>query len=314
MNPDGRQGAKNYLLAVLAFSLASLVVLFLILVFQDRLPFNRDLPGMGWAMALNTAVSFVTNTNWQSYAGESTLGFTAQMSGLAVQNFVSAAVGIAVAAALIRALMARSSDDVGNFWVDLVRINLRLLLPLSIIAAVVLMAGGVVQSFADVSSVGVAGQAQTVPGGPVAGQEAIKLLGTNGGGFFNANSAHPYENPTPWTNLFETFLLLVIPFSLTRTFATMTGNRRQGRGPARRDGAALGGIGGGDGLGRGRPLRTVGAGGRCRHGGQGDPVRRLGLGDLRRQHHRDLDRRGQRLARLDDPDGRRGAHDQHDAR
>ena len=145
-----------------------------------------------------------------------------------MQNFVSAAVGIAVAAALIRALMARSSDDVGNFWVDLVRINLRLLLPLSIIAAVVLMAGGVVQSFADVSSVGVAGQAQTVPGGPVAGQEAIKLLGTNGGGFFNANSAHPYENPTPWTNLFETFLLLVIPFSLTRTFATMTGNRRQG--------------------------------------------------------------------------------------
>ena len=228
VNPDGRQGAKNYLLAVLAFSLASLAVLFLILVFQDRLPFDRDLPGIGWAMALNTAVSFVTNTNWQSYAGESTLGFTAQMSGLAVQNFVSAAVGIAVAAALIRALMARSSDDVGNFWVDLMRINLRLLLPLSIIAAVVLMAGGVVQGFADVSSVGVAGQAQTVPGGPVAGQEAIKLLGTNGGGFFNANSAHPYENPTPWTNLFETFLLLVIPFSLTRTFATMTGNRRQG--------------------------------------------------------------------------------------
>ena len=229
VNPDSAQSARSYLLAVLAFSLASVVLLFLLLVFQDRLPLSRELPGMDWSMALNTAVSFVTNTNWQSYAGESTLGYLAQMSGLAVQNFVSAAVGIAVAAALIRALMARRTDDVGNFWVDLIRINLRLLLPLSLLAAVVLMAGGVVQNLADVSSVGVAGQVQTLPGGPVAGQEAIKLLGTNGGGFFNANSAHPYENPTPWTNLFETFLLLVIPFSLTRTFATMTGHRRQGR-------------------------------------------------------------------------------------
>ena len=191
VNPDGHQSAKNYLLAVSAFSLASLVVLFLILVYQDRLPFSRDLPGMGWAMAINTAVSFVTNTNWQSHAGESTLGYTAQMSGLAVQNFVSAAVGIAVAAALIRALMARRTDDVGNFWVDLMRINLRLLLPLSLLAAVVLMAGGVVQNFADASSVVLAGQAQTLPGGPVAGQEAIKLLGTNGGGFLTPTPPTP---------------------------------------------------------------------------------------------------------------------------
>ena len=180
-------------------------------------------------MALNTAVSFVTNTNWQSYGGESTLGYTAQMSGLAVQNFVSAAVGIAVAAALIRAFLAHRTDQVGNFWVDLVRINFRLLLPISVVGAVLLMATGVIQNFgSDLVVTTIGGGQQTVPGGPVASQEVIKLLGTNGGGFFNANSAHPFENPNGVSNLLEIFLLLVIPVSLTRTLGTMLANRRQG--------------------------------------------------------------------------------------
>ena len=229
VNPDGTQSARSYLLAVLAFSAVSILVLFLILLGQGWLPFSRGLPGMPWEMAMNTAISFVTNTNWQSYAGESTLGYTAQMAGLAVQNFASAAVGIAVAAALVRAFLARRVDEVGNFWVDMVRVNLRLLLPIALIGAVLLLASGVVQNFApDLTVPTLGGQAQTIPGGPVASQEVIKDLGTNGGGFFNANSAHPYENPGPLSNLLEVFLLLVIPVALTRTLGTMLGNRKQG--------------------------------------------------------------------------------------
>ncbi|MBW8872483.1 MAG: potassium-transporting ATPase subunit KdpA, partial [Leifsonia sp.] len=187
------------------------------------------LPAVPEGTAFNTAVSFVTNTNWQSYSPEVTLGYSVQALGLVVQNFVSAAVGIAVAIALVRGFAARSTGTIGNFWVDLLRATVRILLPLSLVAAVVLIAGGVIQNlngFQDVHTL--AGATQSLPGGPVASQEAIKLLGTNGGGFFNVNSAHPFENPTAWTNLVEVLLMLLIPFSLPRTFGTMVGDRRQG--------------------------------------------------------------------------------------
>jgi K+-transporting ATPase ATPase A chain len=230
VDPDGRQSARSYAVAVLAFSAVSVVALVAILMGQSALPFDRGLPGMGFAMALNTAVSFVTNTNWQSYAGESTLGHTAQMTGLAVQNFVSAAVGIAVAAALIRGFVASRTGELGNFWVDLTRVVLRVLLPISVVGALLLVAGGVIQNFApDTVVTTVTGGSQTLPGGPVASQEVIKQLGTHGGGFFNANSAHPFENPNPLTNLFLVFLMLVIPVALTRTLGTMLGDQRQGR-------------------------------------------------------------------------------------
>ena len=229
VDPDGQQNARSYALAVLAFSLVSILVLVAILMGQAQLPFNRGLAGMGPSMAINTAVSFVTNTNWQSYAGESTLGYTAQAVGLTVQNFSSAAVGIAVAAALLRGFAARNSAELGNFWVDLIRIVLRLLLPLSIVVAVLLLACGVIQNLdPDRVITTIAGGSQTLPGGPVASQEAIKVVGTNGGGFFNANSAHPYENPTPVANLIEIASLLLIPVALTRTAGTMLGSRRQG--------------------------------------------------------------------------------------
>ena len=189
---------------------------------------DRDLPGVPFWMSFNTAVSFVTNTNWQSYAGESTLGFTAQMAGLAVQNFLSAAVGIAVAVALIRGFVRSRSGALGNFWVDLTRGTIRILLPMAFVAALLLVAGGVVQSFTDSTMSTLAGHSQVLTGGPVASQEAIKELGNNGGGFFNANSAHPFENPTAFTNFLEIFLILVLPVALTRTLGTMLGNRRQG--------------------------------------------------------------------------------------
>ncbi len=228
VDPDAAQSSRAYILSVLGFSLVSIVALFAILVGQQALPLDRDLPGMPWDMAANTAVSFVTNTNWQSYAGESTLGFAAQMGGLAVQNFLSAAVGIAVAVALIRGFLRTRQDDLGNFWVDLVRATLRILLPVAFVGAILLVSQGVIQNFADHTVNAVAGGTQTIPGGPVASQEAIKELGTNGGGFFNANSAHPFENPSPLSNLLQIFLILLIPVSLTRTLGTMLGARRQG--------------------------------------------------------------------------------------
>ncbi len=229
VNPDGQQNARSYALAVLAFSLVSIVVLVAILMGQAYLPFSRGLAGMGPTMAINTAVSFVTNTNWQSYAGESTLGYTAQAAGLTVQNFASAAVGIAVAGALLRGFAARRSGELGNFWVDLIRIVIRVLLPLSLLVAVLLLACGVIQNLSPDRLIStVAGGSQTLPGGPVASQEAIKELGTNGGGFFNANSAHPFENPNPVSNLIEIASLLLIPVALTRTAGTMLGSRRQG--------------------------------------------------------------------------------------
>jgi K+-transporting ATPase ATPase A chain len=228
VDPEAQQSARSYTLSVLGFSTVGIVLLLGILVGQSLLPFDRGMPGMSWQMALNTSVSFVTNTNWQSYGGESTLGFAAQAAGLAVQNFASAAVGLAVAVALIRAFVRTRSNELGNFWVDLVRGTLRILLPIAFVGAILLISQGVVQSLADHTVQTVAGGTQVVPGGPAASQEAIKVLGTNGGGFFNANSAHPLSNPTPLSNLLQLFLILVIPVSLTRTLGTMIGQRRQG--------------------------------------------------------------------------------------
>ncbi|MBI1379331.1 MAG: potassium-transporting ATPase subunit KdpA [Frankiales bacterium] len=228
--PDADQRWPVYLRSVLALSLVSIVVLYGILRLQTWLPYSLGREGMPALQSLNTAVSFVTNTNWQSYSGEQALGYTAQAAGLAVQNFVSAAVGIAVAAAMVRGFTRTRTDRVGNFWVDLTRILMRILLPLATLAAVVLLVSGVIQNLSgDTVVTTLSGGTQVLPGGPVASQEAIKELGTNGGGIFNANSAHPFENPTGFTNLFEIFLLLVIPFSLTRTFGTLVGDMRQGR-------------------------------------------------------------------------------------
>jgi len=230
VDPDAQQRWPVYLRAVLAFSIVSVVVLYAILRLQAVLPYSLSREGMPSLQALNTAVSFVTNTNWQSYSGEASLGYTAQMAGLAVQNFLSAAVGIAVAVALVRGLARRHTDRVGNFWVDLTRITVRVLLPLAVVFGIVLLVNGVVQNFnGDTTVTTLGGAAQTIPGGPVASQEAIKELGTNGGGFYNANSAHPFENPNGVTNLVEIFLLLAIPFSMPRMFGRMVGDLRQGR-------------------------------------------------------------------------------------
>jgi len=221
-----------YARSVLAFSSISILFLFVLQLVQGKLPLHlhdpatKMTPGLAW----NTAISFVTNTNWQAYSGESTQGHLAQMAGLAVQNFVSAAVGMAVAVALVRGFARRRTGDLGNFWVDLVRGTLRILLPIAIIGAILLVAGGAIQNFHlhDQVVTTLGGTQQTITGGPVASQEVIKELGTNGGGFYNANSAHPFENPTPWTNWLEIFLLLVISFSLPRTFGRMVGSKKQG--------------------------------------------------------------------------------------
>ncbi|WP_420124602.1 potassium-transporting ATPase subunit KdpA [Nakamurella sp.] len=225
----GEQTWGVYARSVLAFSAVSVLLLYALQRLQDRLFLSLGLPAVAPDQAWNTAVSFVTNTNWQSYSGETTMGYLVQAAGLAVQNFVSAAVGIAVAAALVRGFARRSTDRLGNFWVDLVRIVLRVLLPVALVGAVALIAGGVVQNLsAGTDLTTLAGSNQHLTGGLVASQESIKELGTNGGGFYNANSAHPFENPTGWTNWLEVFLLLVIPFALPRTFGRMVGDDRQG--------------------------------------------------------------------------------------
>jgi K+-transporting ATPase ATPase A chain len=229
VNSASYQSWRSYLMGVLSFSVVSVLLVYLLQRTQAVLPHSLGLPAVPEGLAFNTAVSFVTNTNWQSYSPEVTLGYTVQMAGLAVQNFVSAAVGLAVAVAFVRGLATRRSATLGNFWVDLTRGLLRILLPGAVIAALVLLAGGVIQNFAGFTTVTtLTGAEQTLPGGPVASQEAIKMLGTNGGGFFNANSAHPFENPSPWTSVFQVILMLAIPFSLPRTFGTMVGQRRQG--------------------------------------------------------------------------------------
>ncbi|WGW13397.1 potassium-transporting ATPase subunit KdpA [Saxibacter everestensis] len=226
---ESEQSWRSYLRGVLAFSVTGLLVLYLLQRAQPLLPYALGLPSVPEGLAFNTAASFVANTNWQSYSPEQTMGYTVQLVGLTVQNFVSAAVGIAVAMTLVRGFAYRRKGVVGNFWVDLTRGTLRLLLPLAVIGAVVLIAGGVIQNFNGFTTLDtVSGGTQSVPGGPVASQEVIKLLGTNGGGFFNANSSHPFENPTAWINLFEVVLMLAIPFSLPRTFGTIVGDKRQG--------------------------------------------------------------------------------------
>ncbi|GAB3066944.1 potassium-transporting ATPase subunit KdpA [Micromonospora schwarzwaldensis] len=229
VDPAAEQTWGVYARAVLAFSAVSVLFLYALQRLQNHLwlslGFDPVVPHGAW----NTAVSFVTNTNWQWYSGESTMGHLVQMAGLAVQNFVSAAVGIAVAVALVRGFARSRTGELGNFWVDLTRITLRILLPIAVLGALVLMLGGVVQNLSggtDVTTL--TGGVQTITGGPVAGQEVIKELGTNGGGFYNANSAHPFENPTAWTNWLEIFLILVIPFSLPRVFGRMVGQNRQG--------------------------------------------------------------------------------------
>jgi len=231
-NPKAQQPWFAYARSVLAFSAVSVLFLFFFELLQDKLPLHLHNPAtpMTPALAWNTAVSFVTNTNWQAYAGESTQGHLVQMAGLAVQNFVSAAVGMAVAIALVRGFARTKTIEIGNFWVDLVRGTVRILLPLAFIGAIVLIAGGVIQNFHlhDQVVTTLNGVQQTITGGPVASQEAIKELGTNGGGFYNANSAHPFENPTAWTNWVEIFLLTVISFSLPRTFGRMVDSKRQG--------------------------------------------------------------------------------------
>jgi potassium-transporting ATPase potassium-binding subunit len=223
IDPEHGQDWKAYARSVILFSLAGWLVLFLILRTQTLHPFNPEHFHSGtWDLSFNTASSFVTNTNWQFYAGETTLSYFSQMAGLTVQNFVSAATGIAVAIALIRGIVARRSatPTLGNFWQDLVRACFYVLLPISIVGAVLLVSQGVLQTLGGT----VAGLA----GGPVASQEAIKELGTNGGGFFNVNSAYPFENPTGLSNLIELFLILCIPASLTFTYGRMVGSRRQG--------------------------------------------------------------------------------------
>jgi K+-transporting ATPase ATPase A chain len=230
VQPDREQAWQPYARAVIAFSIVSIALLYLLQRVQGLLPLNPD--GRGAVppyLALNTAVSFVTNTNWQNYLGEQTMSHLTQMAGLAVQNFASAAVGLAIAVALVRGIARRRSQTIGNFWADLVRGVLYVLLPLSLLLALVLLGRGVVQNFNGFHQVStLSGQAQQIPGGPVASQEAIKELGTNGGGFYNANSAHPFENPDGLTSFLEMFALLVIPGALTATYGRMVGSRRQG--------------------------------------------------------------------------------------
>ncbi|CAK6488178.1 Potassium-transporting ATPase potassium-binding subunit [Pantoea sp. Nvir] len=220
----------QYLLAILLFNLLGFVVLMAILLLQDRLPLNpQQLPALSWHLALNTAVSFVTNTNWQSYSGESTLSYFSQMVGLTVQNFVSAATGIAVAFALIRGFASRATDTLGNAWRDLTRITLYLLLPISLLMALLFVSQGSVQNFLpyhDITTL--EGAKQTLAMGPVASQEAIKMLGTNGGGFFNANSAHPFENPNALTNFVQMLAIFLIPAALCFAFGYAVRDRRQG--------------------------------------------------------------------------------------
>ena len=230
VDPEREQPWQVYALSLLAFSLVSVLGLFLLQRVQGGLPLNpTHAGGVAPALAFNTAVSFVTNTNWQNYAGESTMSHLTQLAGLTVQNFVSAAVGIAVAITLVRGITRRRSETVGNFWVDLTRSTTRILLPLALVLALALAGLGVVQTLrGPVDAHTVAGATQAIFRGPVASQEAIKELGTNGGGPLNANSAHPFENPSGLTNLLEMWALLAIPFALTFAFGRLVGDRRQG--------------------------------------------------------------------------------------
>ncbi|MDN5970160.1 MAG: potassium-transporting ATPase subunit KdpA [Enterobacterales bacterium] len=220
----------QYLLAIIAFNLLGILLLFTLLMAQGILPLNpQQMPGMSWHLALNTAVSFVTNTNWQAYSGENTLSYFSQMVGLSVQNFLSAATGIAVVFALIRGFARHSASTLGNAWVDLFRVTLYVLLPLSLILALFFVSQGVLQNLHSYITVHtLEGGTQLLPMGPVASQEAIKLLGTNGGGFFGANSAHPFENPTALSNMVQMLAIFLIPAALCFAFGQAVGENRQG--------------------------------------------------------------------------------------
>jgi K+-transporting ATPase ATPase A chain len=230
-SPDREEGWRGYARDMLIFNGIGFIVLLMLLLLQGFLPFNpQNFGAFDLFIAINTAASFVTNTNWQVYSGETTASYLTQMAGLTVQNFLSAATGICIAIALMRGITRQSTDRIGNFWVDMTRCTLYILLPIAFIFALVLVSQGVIQNldpYVKATGYGPAGP-QTIPMGPVASQEAIKELGINGGGFFNANSAHPYENPTPLTNLIEIFLILLIPAALPLVFGRMTGKMRQG--------------------------------------------------------------------------------------
>ncbi|MEB0042244.1 MULTISPECIES: potassium-transporting ATPase subunit KdpA [unclassified Pseudomonas] len=231
VDPKTEQNWKTYTLALLAFNLVGFVVLFAILVFQGSLPLNpQQLPGMEWSLAFNTAMSFVTNTNWQSYSGEASLSYLSQMVGLTVQNFVSAATGIAVMVVFCRGISRRSTQNLGNFWADMTRATLYGLLPMCVILALFLVWQGVPQTFAHyIDAVTLQGADQSLPMGPAASQIAIKQLGTNGGGFFGVNSAHPFENPTAWSNLIELVSIILIPVALVFTFGHYVKDMRQSK-------------------------------------------------------------------------------------
>jgi K+-transporting ATPase ATPase A chain len=230
VRPDEGQDWKGYARSLVVFSLLFWIALYLILRTQGIHPFNPEGFKSGpWDLSFNTTSSFITNTNWQYYGGETTLSYFSQMAGLAVQNFVSAAVGIAVVVALIRGIVARSGREIGNFWQDLVRILFYILVPISIVGSLFLVSQGVIQNLSDSSVIHtLTGGTQILGQGPVASQEVIKMLGTNGGGFFNVNSAFPFENPSGLTNAIEMLLILVIPTSLTYTYGRMVGSQRQG--------------------------------------------------------------------------------------
>jgi len=229
IDPEADMRWSVYVRSILAFSLVSVLFLYLMQRTQHWLFLSAGMANVTPVTAWNTAASFTTNTNWQNYAGENTMGYLTQMGGLAVQNFVSAAVGLAVAIAMIRGFTRSRTDRLGNFWVDLTRGTIRLLLPLAVIGTLILVAGGVIENLASFHTITtLSGGHQAIPGGPVASQEVIKEMGNNGGGFFNANSAHPFENPNPFTNLFEIFLILLIPFAMPRAFGRMVRDNKQG--------------------------------------------------------------------------------------
>src|SRR5580704_18088563 len=229
IDPDADMRWTVYVRSILAFSLVAVLFVYLLERIQHWLFWAVGMANVPTDTAWNTAVSFVTNTNWQNYGGEATMGYLVQQAGLMVQQFFSAAVGLAVAIAVIRGYTRSRTDRLGNFWVDVTRGTIRLLLPIAVIGAIILMAGGVIQNLADYHTIAtLAGGHQTIPGGTVASQEVIKDLGNNGGGWLNTNSAHPFENPNPFTNIFEIFLLLLIPFATPRAFGKMVGDNKQG--------------------------------------------------------------------------------------
>jgi potassium-transporting ATPase potassium-binding subunit len=230
INSEDESNWKTYTFDLLLFNFIGLVVVFVLQQIQNFLPINpANQLNVSWHSALNTAVSFVTNTNWQGYAGETTMSYLTQMLALTVQNFVSAATGIAVLVALIKGISGKTTTNLGNFWVDLIRSTYYILLPLSVILAFALVTQGVIQNFSPYHIAHTLnGSEQLIPGGPAASQIAIKQLGTNGGGFFNANSAHPFENPTPFSNFLQVLSILLIPAALPFMFGKMTGNIKQG--------------------------------------------------------------------------------------